>query len=230
MENGAYEERFSPAADAIVWTRAASGTPQSVLPDGCMDLIWMDGQLVVAGPDTRAHLAGGAPGTRYTGLRFPPGHGPALLSVPAHELRDLRVPLAGLWPDGEVRRLAERVAEAQDQAVALEKIAASRRAEAPRPDDLLAGVVAGLRSGAPVAAVAAEAGLSERQLHRRCLAAFGYGPKTLSRVLRFNRALALARTGMPFAEVAAAAGYADQSHLARETRSLAGVALRELLP
>ena len=35
--------------------------------------------------------------------------------------------------------------------------------------------------------VAAEVGLSLRQLRRRCHAAVGYGPKTLQRVLRFRR-------------------------------------------
>ena len=36
------------------------------------------------------------------------------------------------------------------------------------------------------------AGDAERHLHRRCLDAFGYGAKTLTRILRMNRALDLA--------------------------------------
>ena len=36
-------------------------------------------------------------------------------------------------------------------------------------------------------------GVSERQLRRRFADAVGYGPKTLARVLRFQRFLALAR-------------------------------------
>jgi len=72
-------------------------------------------------------------------------------------------------------------------------------------------------------------GLSERQLRRRSLAAFGYGPKTLQRIMRFRRAVALARRGVPFADVAVHAGYADQSHLAREVKELAGVSLGELV-
>jgi AraC-like DNA-binding protein len=72
-------------------------------------------------------------------------------------------------------------------------------------------------------------GLSERQLRRRSLAAFGYGPKTLQRILRFRRAVALARRGVPFVDVAVDAGYADQPHLAREVRELAGVSLGELI-
>ncbi|KJY44362.1 hypothetical protein VR46_20910, partial [Streptomyces sp. NRRL S-444] len=90
------------------------------------------------------------------------------------------------------------------------------------PDPLAARVAAGLRAGESVAAVAAAVGLGARQLHRRSLDAFGYGPRTLGRVLRLQRALELARRGLPQAEVAYRAGYADQAHLAREVRALAG--------
>jgi transcriptional regulator GlxA family with amidase domain len=72
-------------------------------------------------------------------------------------------------------------------------------------------------------------GLSTRQLHRRSVAAFGYGPKTLQRILRFSRAVSLARSAATFAEVAADGGYADQAHLAREVKDLSGLMLRELL-
>ena len=68
-------------------------------------------------------------------------------------------------------------------------------------------------------------GLGARQLHRRSLDAFGYGPKTLARVLRLQRALAFVRAGTPYAQAALAAGCADQAHLARETRELAGLTL-----
>jgi transcriptional regulator GlxA family with amidase domain len=81
----------------------------------------------------------------------------------------------------------------------------------------------------PVVAVARAAGLSERQLLRRCQLALGYGPKTLARIVRFRAALALARSGTPFADLAAATGYADQAHLARDVRALAGQPLRVLL-
>jgi AraC-like DNA-binding protein len=76
--------------------------------------------------------------------------------------------------------------------------------------------------------VACEVGLSERQLLRRSLASFGYGPKTLARVLRMERALALATGGMPAADVAASVGYADQAHLSREVKALAGVSLTQM--
>ena len=61
-----------------------------------MDLIWGDGGLIVAGPDTARLVPAAAPG-RFAGLRFAPGAGPALLGVPAHELRDAAGDLDALW-------------------------------------------------------------------------------------------------------------------------------------
>ncbi|MET7900185.1 helix-turn-helix domain-containing protein [Streptomyces sp. NPDC005355] len=221
-----------------MWTRTAGAGEQRVLPDGCTDLIWSDtgpaGELLVAGPDTHAHLASAPPGSHYVGLRFAPGAGPAVLGVPAHELRNLRVPLAALWPEAQVRRVRERLAEAGGggrgfAGRVLEEAALGRLRDAEPPDPALGAVVAGLMGGASVSEVAATVGLGERQLHRRSLAAFGYGPKTLARVLRLNRALTLARGGVPYAEVALVAGYADQAHLAREVRALAGLPLSRLL-
>jgi AraC-like DNA-binding protein len=69
-----------------------------------------------------------------------------------------------------------------------------------------------------------------RQLHRRSRTAFGYGPKTLSRVLRLQRALAVAGEGASYAEVAARSGYADQPHLTREVRALTGLTPGRLFP
>ncbi|MEI5521009.1 helix-turn-helix domain-containing protein [Streptomyces brasiliscabiei] len=225
-----YAERASRLGGAVVWTHGPGGPAGSgrVLPDGCMDLLWHDGRLLVAGPDTRAYLTEGAVG-RWAGLRFFPGQAPAFLGVPAHELRDRRVELAELWSPAVVRRLTARVNAAGDPASGLEEVVLERAAEVGRPDPVLRHVVDALGAGRPVAATADELGLGARQLHRRALAAFGYGPKTLARVLRLQRALALARRGVPFAETAARTGYADQAHLARDVRELAGLPLGELL-
>ena len=79
---------------------------------------------------------------------------------------------------------------------------------------------------ARVGALGAAVGLGERQLRRRFLAQVGYGPKTLARVLRFQRLLALLQAGPggppSLAEVAVQAGYADQAHMTAECTRLAG--------
>jgi AraC-like DNA-binding protein len=227
-----YRER-PPAASlrrhlSCVWWRAVPEGPPPVVrvvPDACVDVVWRsDGRLQVAGPDTRPAPVVAPAGVRYAGVRFLPGTAPALLDVPADLLRDLRVDLADLWGAGPAGRLLERLWAAPDPAAALEA-AFAERLPAAAAIDPLAPVLARFRSrpsgGLP--ALAGDLGLSERQLRRRCEAAFGYGPRTLERVLRFRRFLALAADReASLADLALAAGYADQAHLNRECRRLAG--------
>jgi AraC-like DNA-binding protein len=220
-----YRERPSRLPGTVAWQRTMDGSGDGrILPDGCMDLIWVDGMLMIAGPDTTAHLTS-EPGT-YAGLRFAPGIGPAVLGVPASELRDQRAALADLWPAALVRRLGEQVTDAPDRCAALERLLTARM---PPADPAVAAIVAALSGGATVADTATAVDMGERRLHRRCLDAFGYGPKTLARIMRLNRALDLARAGTPFATVAAQAGYADQAHLSRDVRDMAGVPLSALV-
>lgn len=231
-------ERVSAVDGAVVWARTAEpGETVRVLPDGCMDLLWWGGGLSIAGPDTRGHTVTGERAAAITGLRFGPGLGPRVFGVPAHELRDQRVPLAAVWPESAVRELAERAAAAEagvpgwgpEYGRVLEIAAAGRLRDAAEQDLALGAVVRRLREGQGVADTAEAVGYSERQLHRRCLTAFGYGPKTLARVLRMRRALRLAEDGRPLSGVAADSGYADQAHLAREIRALAGAPVSELV-
>ncbi|MFE3293100.1 helix-turn-helix domain-containing protein [Rhodococcus sp. NPDC059234] len=221
-----YRELDSGVAGAVAWS-ISSPDPDAeafVLPDGCMDLIWHEGGFVVAGPDTVAHRTSAA-GPRAIGLRFAPGLGPRVFGVRADALRDTRLSLDELWPDAVVRRLSD--AAEVDPLRAIEDEARRRLDGVGRPVET--AIAARLAAGTSVAEVAAELGWSERKLHRIALSAFGYGPKTLARVLRFDRALAAARTGTGFARVAAEGGYADQAHLAREVRALAGVSLTALV-
>jgi AraC-like DNA-binding protein len=64
--------------------------------------------------------------------------------------------------------------------------------------------------------------LSERSLRRLSDRLFGYGPKTLTRIHRFQHALHLARAGLPLSHAAVTAGYADQAHFNRDSKRLTG--------
>jgi AraC-like DNA-binding protein len=214
----------------VVWRRTtdADEAELRVVPDGCMDLIWGDGGLLVAGPDTRPHVTPADPGTTYIGLRFSPGTGPAVIGVPADALRDQRVPLDDVWPRMQVQNLAEEIAGAANPVPALESLAATRL-RTDSPDPAAPAIVAELSAGSSVAEAAQTLGFSERQLHRRCRAAFGYGPKTLGRILRFGEALELSQSGTPFGIVAGLAGYTDQAHMSREVKALTGLTLGQLV-
>ncbi|MCM3844720.1 AraC family transcriptional regulator [Pseudonocardia sp. DR1-2] len=75
-----------------------------------------------------------------------------------------------------------------------------------------------------VAELAAETGWSRRHLQSRFRSQVGLAPGTVRRVLRFARAAELVGGGRdPLALVAAECGYADQPHLSREFRALAGI-------
>jgi AraC-like DNA-binding protein len=209
---------------ACVWSVEVAAVPGRVVPDGSVDLMWhaASGRLFVAGPDTSAQFTSLSSGT-LVGLRYQPGA--AGLGVPADALRDARVDLADVWGREAAERVGERLVGAsvdQAQRVLL--------AAAPGAPDPFAERVRALAAGTGrVREIADAVGYGERQLHRRCLAAFGYGAKLLHRVVRFQRALGLARGGWAFADVAAEAGYTDQAHLARDVRELGGTTLTALV-
>lgn len=75
-----------------------------------------------------------------------------------------------------------------------------------------------------IAALAGEIGCSRRHLVAQVREQLGLPPKTIARVLRFNRAVARLRRddGSRFAEIAADCGYYDQAHLNRDFRAFAG--------
>ena len=224
-----YLERPSHVPGAVVWSRISTGEEVRVLPDGCMDLMGSpDDGLVIAGPDTATQIHQSAAGAALFAVRFAPGTAPLVLGAPAHAFRDQRVALADVWPAAEVARFAERLAATKDPGAELERAAAHRLRHRASARDLarLDTVVRSLARGSRIADVAAAAGWSERQLHRRSLEAFGYGPKLLARILRMRRALERARAGAPLVDVAE--DYADQAHLARDVRRLAGASLTRL--
>ena len=75
-----------------------------------------------------------------------------------------------------------------------------------------------------VAAVASDVGWSTRHLEHRFRGEFGITPKSAVRLTRFERSVEAVRDPRRgLADVAADCGYADQSHLAREWRDLAGL-------
>jgi AraC-like DNA-binding protein len=224
---------------ACLWTRDAEpvASVRRILPDACVDVVWVRGdRLVVAGPATGPVLSALPAGAAAAGVRFRVGAAGSALGVPAGELRDRNVELAEVWGARAARRLADRLERAATSDAAVAALVAAVCERLPPARDL-DGVVraAALRAAAPRTAierVASDLGLGERQLRRRVADAVGYGPKTLQRVLRFQRFLALARAaeGTPdLAALAFEAGYADQAHLTRECTRLAGLPPAALL-
>jgi ketosteroid isomerase-like protein/AraC-like DNA-binding protein len=204
-----------------------------VLPDGRVDLIWAsDGKVLVIGPQTRALVRPLAPHVVVVGLRFLPGVGPPLLGVPAHELADMHVSLEAIDARPAAALVRDLVGlEHHGDAPARIARAVARRMDSYRyrcPDTVVRRAATLLRrSDARVERVANALSISERQLQRRFREAVGYGPKTLHRVLRFQRLLQALSNGSRqaggVASIATAIGYSDQAHLTREVRALSGL-------
>jgi AraC-like DNA-binding protein len=239
---GIYRERAPDAAlrehIRCVWVNDLSESQNEwvrVVPDGCADIVWTGTSLIVAGPDTQCILDRLPRGAVVVGVRFHPGAASAWLGLPLSEIVNNRVPLAELWRSDTDRLFDEVMGNrsVQEIAVALEAFLLSRLGEVGLADRQVAFLrrAAGDNCHVRLDRLAAHMGMSERTLRRRCLGAFGYGFKTLNRVLRFQRFLGLGAQSFKgsLAEVAARAGYADQAHMTREVRRMSGLSPGQLV-
>ena len=169
----------------------------------------------------------------------------ALLGLPAGELAGLDVPaeavLGGVCAELRARALVapgwpERFAILDEillRRLAATAATATRAATAATPaaPEVRFAWRHLLQTGgtARISDLAAETGWSGRHLTSRFRTEIGLTPKGAARVIRFDRARHLLirqasdkSSGYRLADLAAACGYFDQAHLAREFRALAG--------
>lgn len=148
------------------------------------------------------------------------GVAPAVLSVPAEALAGRVLPLRVLWPE----LAAQPADEAAQRDWILEQIRHALARTGERliwtPEQSL--VVMRTLDRLPVAQAADALGLSRATLERRVGACFGLPPKVLARIQRFYRSLEAIRASSD-AELAAEAGFFDQSHLIAEFRRFSGM-------
>jgi AraC-like DNA-binding protein len=220
------------------WVHRIEGPPppegRRLLPDGRANMVWLAQVGVrVAGPASTYLEPPGLERMLAFGVRMRPGAVPGLLRLEASEITDMHIHLDALDPQLS-RRIDARLAAAADARSAVVGLAAELQralADAPAPDPAVRAAVAALDDPRATVAVAADrAHLSERELQRRFVRDVGFAPKTLHRVLRFQRFMdQLQLPRVELAGAAALAGYADQSHLSREARRLSGLSPRQLL-
>ena len=209
------------------------------VPNGSAEISYALGSDAVAvlGPRRRPTVERLAPSSTVVGVRFRPGVTPSILGPPTSELVDQRVEVDHLW-GRRASSLAERLAEAgsPERAVQLLELEIARRsADAIDADSLVTAAIGRLQPWRPDDVETWTEGLyiSTRQLRRRFVAALGFGPKALQRILRFQGFLALSQarhgTRTSLARLATLAGYADQAHLTRESSELTGLTPRTFL-
>jgi AraC-like DNA-binding protein len=217
---------------------ATTAGRHDLIPDGSMDLLWIEGTgLVLCGPDTRAWSFELSAGTEVAGVRFRPGAAAGVFGLAATDVLDERVPLSALVGSRVERIADERLAVATGAAARLallEELVRRRRPAEGVDDTVGLAMLVGRDPAFGVDRLADETGVSTRQLRRRFDRRVGYGPAFFARIARLQR-FAHAAAGAPdgpsagLAELAVVAGYADQSHLARDCRALTDRTPRQLV-
>jgi AraC-like DNA-binding protein len=204
-----------------------------VLPDGCMDIIvgvsGSDGAPYAVGTMTRPLDVTYAGSVDLFAVRFRAGAARPFLDAPADDLTDATASLDTLW-GGRSEELLDRLAtapSASERIQALDALLLERLDRGPAADERVlraAELLVRRRGGVSVEELAKAVGLGRRQLERRFRVSVGVTPKLACRVARLRRAVSLldGRPETSLADVAFAAGYADQPHLTRELRMLAG--------
>jgi AraC-like DNA-binding protein len=229
-------EAFRPVVDVYWINRLGGAADVCVLPDGCIDLVFRggaEGGRLFASALIERPLPISTTSAWFVGVRFQPAMARAVLDIDPIDCRDRDVPAHLI--DAGLGALEERLlaCASADEAFAVLKHAADARlaqrdgAGAPRR---VQEAIAALARGGEVHRVARAVGTSERSLHRELVRWSGLAPKPLARILRMQRCLAALRAGrMPLAVLAPSLGYADQAHMTRELKALAGVTPRQVL-
>ena len=238
------------------WTLTGSGKPESAaaadpaLPDGSPELIVNPGdsfeyvppagravrqpEAFLVGQITRPFLVRPTGRVDLVAARFE-SHGASLLHRPMHELTNRWIALTRLQRPALVAAVRELhgVRSPEARVVRLGAALEALRHEGRGADPRVGAVVRMIRTRHGVLSFAEESeqlGLSLRSLLRLFREHVGVSPKVLARIARFQRVFSTVRDEpRNFARVAAACGYADQSHLVREFRELAGDAPARLL-
>ena len=197
----------------------------TLLPHPCVNLVFNQGEAMIAGVGREAFTYRYAGRGQVFGVKFRPGGFLPFLRRPVWHLTDQTRPLATLWGASDARLFARDLAAAETDLNALVEVAERHlRAHWPPPDPEVARVgriVHALlydRSMTRVEDVAERFELSTRSLQRLFQRYVGVSPKwVLSRYRLHEAAARLAEnTATTSAEVAAELGYFDQSHFIRD--------------
>ncbi|WP_310238256.1 AraC family transcriptional regulator [Luteimonas terrae] len=168
--------------------------------------------------------------------RLQPGTYERALGISASELTGRMVPLEDLWTRATVQALQEQLASAADANAACGLLDAAvstyaARNSAARAASPLLHVALEQLQVSGVTQTARTLGISERQLRRILHDALGIGPKTFSRLMRFEHAVRAAQSAreVNWSNIAVDAGYYDQAHLIADFHAIAGNTPRMLM-
>ena len=219
------------------WAYDAYGTGHSrerVLPTGTSEIVFLlsDDKLspVVCGAHSESFIIDTADRLKLLGVHFKPGGAVPFVKVPAYELGNLQAPLAALWgplaSEVQERLLEARTWHARFRILERVLLAQLTSTAAPHPAVVFAvGAIQGMPHMQTIGRITERIGLSPRRFIEVFTTDVGLTPKVFSRVLRFQRVLALIRRDrqIDWADIAVAGGYYDQAHFIHDFRAFSGM-------
>jgi AraC-like DNA-binding protein len=205
----AFGSQASPADHPRYWVAGLQSQPLTIESTGASDLL---------------------------SIRFRPGGAHAVFGLPIDELNDQVIDL-DLLPGMPIETLRSRLAAAasfRDKLSLVQEWLLSNLRTQEYEHRLVAGAVAAIQQapgGQRIGDLCEQIGLSHKHtidLFRRVV---GVPPKTLARILRFNKLVrhVSVQAQPDWARLAAQFNYYDQSHLIREFQRLAGVSPMQYL-
>lgn len=211
---------------AAIWTMAGDGEPDEWIdhdatPDGCIEVIhrlrgrsiWGEEQpaLFVTGlslAPVRFRISGDA---HFLGVRLWPWAWEMLGGTPCPDFADG-------WNRLDLDSKAGALVMNADRA--LTDVTAAFAEALPHP------IGSQVLSATRVEDIVRASGYSHRTVQRWFERSIGITPRGYLRLIRFRRAMAEVTAPATLADQAAKGGFADQAHMARDFRRLAGVAPR----
>lgn len=200
-----------------------------ILPDGCVDIVvsvsGSNAYSAVYGTTTARREVPVEVGSHYLGIRFKPGRSRHFLAASVIELTERCESTEGLL-EFVLNDVPERVGD--DGVFSTLDTALERHVLKHRPArsgiDHVIDSIETAHGMLRIKTIAALLGKSTRQLERVFLETVGITPKLFSRIVRFRRASALVSSSPgSLADIAAATGYSDQSHMSNEFRLLGDI-------
>ncbi len=193
------------------------------------------GQAFVAGFHLRPALSGSPGEQRGIQIDISLPALRRLSGVPMTELVDRALPLE-MFLGRVANELGQRLSNVSDPTKRIMLLEAELLANFASRPELAHSQVAAFQLlkqfDRDIMDVARTIGWSRKHFSDRVRDAVGVGPRSYRRVLRFDRAVGLIRSGAPgqsWAGLAAEASYCDQSHMIREFKELAGMTPTELV-
>jgi AraC-like DNA-binding protein len=194
----------------------------------------------VAGLGERSSYVAAAGAASCVQVNVTPLGAHTLFGLPMHELANEVVPLEAALPR-RLRGLADELEDAvgwEARFDLLDAMLRSRLTDARQPAPEVAWawkILEETRGNAPIGWICDRLGRSRRHLAARFREQVGLPPKTVARIMRFDRAVTLlARPEAELACVAFECGYYDQAHMNRDFREFAGASpttfMRRLTP